>query len=452
MSEKTPSWGIDPVPGAAARPERARLDAALGQPLGLAARDRDRRAARARRSRCETRCSRSSSARSRGNVAPRPGRADRRGRARPGHGAAARAARPQGLVRADRAQRRPERRLVDLRADHHRRRRRRALAARLRLERQVALDDRLRRAQLGPRHARPDRLRPPLPAQVRVLGPPLRDGVPHVLGDLEVAPARVLGAAGQGRLPVVRPGRRPRDRQRRLVDAARRRLHALRPHAPRRRSRRRARLLRADDLVRRARDPHRARARRRRRAGAARRRGRRRRRRVRGAARDHDRREREGVRRHLLHRRLDPEPAAAHVPAAADHARLGRCDGARARARTSATTRTSSTCSAPSSSRSSACSPATGSRRAPTTRRASVFDAPAFRLEQLGAWLVGFCLYQWLSPVGPSWWTTVVAHTHPGNVSFTASLPSFAASFALAFGFALAARDSATPVPAEAQD
>ncbi len=84
--------------------------------------------------------------------------------------------------------------------------------------------------------------------------------------------------------------------------------------------------------------------------------------------------------------------------------------------------------------------------------RARLFDAPAFRLEQLGAWVVGFCLYQWLSPVGPSWWTDLVAHTHPGNVSFTASLPSFAASFALAFGFALAARDSATPVPAEAQD
>ena len=34
-------------------------------------------------------------------------------------------------------------------------------------------------------------------------------------------------AAGQGRLPDVRPGGRPRDRERRLVDAARRRLHAL---------------------------------------------------------------------------------------------------------------------------------------------------------------------------------------------------------------------------------
>jgi len=83
---------------------------------------------------------------------------------------------------------------------------------------------------------------------------------------------------------------------------------------------------------------------------------------------------------------------------------------------------------------------------------AHVFAGSSLRLEQLGAWLVGFGLYQWLSPVGPSWWTDLVAHTHPGNVSFTASLPSFAASFALAFGFALAARGTATPVPAEAQD
>ena len=82
--------------------------------------------------------------------------------------------------------------------------------------------------------------------------------------------------------------------------------------------------------------------------------------------------------------------------------------------------------------------------------RAHVFAGASFRPEQLAAWLVGFGLYQWLSPVGPSWWTDLVAHTHPGNVSFTASLPSFAASFALAFGFALAARHS--PVAVEAGD
>ena len=84
---------------------------------------------------------------------------------------------------------------------------------------------------------------------------------------------------------------------------------------------------------------------------------------------------------------------------------------------------------------------------------ADIFRAPALRIPQLAAWLVGFCLYQWLSPVGPSWWTSVVAHTHPGNVGFTASLPSFAVSFALALAFSLAARWS-TPsaVPAEARD
>ena len=59
-----------------------------------------------------------------------------------------------------------------------------------------------------------------------------------------------------------------------------------------------------------------------------------------------------------------------------------------------------------------------------------IFATRALRLDSLAAWLVGFCLYQWLSPVGPSWWTTLVEHTHPGNVSFTASLPAFAASFA----------------------
>jgi nucleobase:cation symporter-1, NCS1 family len=61
-----------------------------------------------------------------------------------------------------------------------------------------------------------------------------------------------------------------------------------------------------------------------------------------------------------------------------------------------------------------------------------VFGSPALRAEQLAAWLAGFCLYQWLAPVGPHWWTSLVAHTHPGNVSFTASLPAFGASFALA--------------------
>ena len=56
--------------------------------------------------------------------------------------------------------------------------------------------------------------------------------------------------------------------------------------------------------------------------------------------------------------------------------------------------------------------------------------------------LVGFGLYQWLSPSGPHWWQTVVEHTHPGRVSFTASLPAFGAAFCLAAVSALLFRRS----------
>ena len=80
-----------------------------------------------------------------------------------------------------------------------------------------------------------------------------------------------------------------------------------------------------------------------------------------------------------------------------------------------------------------------------------IFEGPAVRPEQVAAWLVGFCLYQWLSPVGPSWWTDLVSHTHPGYVSFTASLPAFAASFALGgLGALLVRRSRAREALAEA--
>ncbi|HEY2073299.1 MAG TPA: cytosine permease, partial [Gaiellaceae bacterium] len=65
----------------------------------------------------------------------------------------------------------------------------------------------------------------------------------------------------------------------------------------------------------------------------------------------------------------------------------------------------------------------------------NVFNDVEWRPAALVAWLVGFGLYQWLSPVGPAWWTRLVAHTHPQSVSFTASLPSFAAAFALTLLF-----------------
>jgi hypothetical protein len=53
------------------------------------------------------------------------------------------------------------------------------------------------------------------------------------------------------------------------------------------------------------------------------------------------------------------------------------------------------------------------------------------RIERLVAWVVGFGLYQWLSPQGPSWWTDLVERLSPGHARLTASLPSFAAAFCL---------------------
>ena len=64
---------------------------------------------------------------------------------------------------------------------------------------------------------------------------------------------------------------------------------------------------------------------------------------------------------------------------------------------------------------------------------ADVFRAREVRGEMIAAWLVGFCLYQWLSPVGPGWWTRLVAHADPHASPWGgASLPSFAAAFVLA--------------------
>ena len=71
------------------------------------------------------------------------------------------------------------------------------------------------------------------------------------------------------------------------------------------------------------------------------------------------------------------------------------------------------------------------------------FRAPEIRLAQIGAWLAGFCLYQWLAPVGPSSWIRLVDHTHPGQGAIGGSLPSFALAFVLSLGLTLAGRASA---------
>jgi NCS1 family nucleobase:cation symporter-1 len=65
--------------------------------------------------------------------------------------------------------------------------------------------------------------------------------------------------------------------------------------------------------------------------------------------------------------------------------------------------------------------------------RDDVFSVPEIRVEMIAAWLAGFCLYQWLTPQGPGWWTSLVAHTHPHSLPWGgASIPSFVAAFVLA--------------------
>ena len=80
--------------------------------------------------------------------------------------------------------------------------------------------------------------------------------------------------------------------------------------------------------------------------------------------------------------------------------------------------------------------------------RAQIFAAPAWRPELIAAWLVGFLLYHWLHepPLGPSWWVDVVEETGQPNLGIGASLPSFAVSFVLSLG--LSSLGSRLPQPA----
>jgi NCS1 family nucleobase:cation symporter-1 len=64
--------------------------------------------------------------------------------------------------------------------------------------------------------------------------------------------------------------------------------------------------------------------------------------------------------------------------------------------------------------------------------REAVFAAPSVRPAQLGAWLAGFVLYQWLQPTGPAWWTDLVERIRPLELGVGASLPAFALAFSLA--------------------
>jgi nucleobase:cation symporter-1, NCS1 family len=67
-------------------------------------------------------------------------------------------------------------------------------------------------------------------------------------------------------------------------------------------------------------------------------------------------------------------------------------------------------------------------------------EAPEIRPGQIAVWLVGFCVYQWLSPVGPASWISLVDHTHPGQAAIGGSLPSFAVAFVLSLALTLGRR------------
>jgi len=67
-------------------------------------------------------------------------------------------------------------------------------------------------------------------------------------------------------------------------------------------------------------------------------------------------------------------------------------------------------------------------------REQDVFAGPTVRWGMLAAWIAGFAAYQWLQPVGPSWWTDLLGEG--ADLSLGATLPSFAVS--LAVGLAVA--------------
>lgn len=77
-----------------------------------------------------------------------------------------------------------------------------------------------------------------------------------------------------------------------------------------------------------------------------------------------------------------------------------------------------------------------GGRYEPETH---VFAAPAWRIGPIVAWLVGFAVYQWLYPTGPSWWVDAVGHLNPPAWGIGATVPSFAISFLLGGAVALIA-------------
>jgi nucleobase:cation symporter-1, NCS1 family len=71
---------------------------------------------------------------------------------------------------------------------------------------------------------------------------------------------------------------------------------------------------------------------------------------------------------------------------------------------------------------------------------ADVFEAPAFRTGLVLSWLAGFAFYQWLYPQGPGWWLDLVGRVPQASLGIGATLPSFALSFVLTCAVVLVTR------------
>jgi nucleobase:cation symporter-1, NCS1 family len=71
-----------------------------------------------------------------------------------------------------------------------------------------------------------------------------------------------------------------------------------------------------------------------------------------------------------------------------------------------------------------------------------VFAAPAWRPGLIAAWVVGFGVYQWLYPTGPEWWVDALDGVAAPDWGLGATVPSFAAAFAIALAVAAVERRS----------
>jgi nucleobase:cation symporter-1, NCS1 family len=71
-----------------------------------------------------------------------------------------------------------------------------------------------------------------------------------------------------------------------------------------------------------------------------------------------------------------------------------------------------------------------------------VFDAPAWRPGLIAAWVAGFAVYQWLYPTGPGGWVDALDGIAAPDWGVGATVPSFAAAFAIALAVAAVERRS----------